>query len=431
MYNVKLKCEVITPLFMSGVDGNALEIRPSEFKGMMRFWWRAARALDDIDKLKDKESEIFGGVGKREGRSKVWIRVLQGNISTQEELRLGNLELGIKYLLYSTILPNKKKKYIKEGSTFYIELGAFEEKYLNHALASLWLAIYLGGFGTRSRRGGGNIVVTEVDKPVFIDFIPKGKNFQKVAEWLTTNFQIAKEIINGSDKTNFASGYSNLSISRFIISRNGHPSWKEALNDIGVIFKGFRVNARRQVFKSAIFGLPVKHRSSGTVIGVKKVDQKILEKFQRRASPIIIKLIKVGERYYWLAIRLAGQFLTDGVVLTFKGKTQKPDYGLIEEFWLQLRGKGEERLLSVPDYLNEIVDKIKQSLEPERIYLYGSRARGDFKKKSDVDIAVDSDKSVEAMDIIGPFDIVNLKKINKEFKDKICREGVLLYERKD
>jgi CRISPR-associated protein Cmr1 len=345
---------------MSGADGDDLKVRPSEFKGMMRFWWRAARALDDIHKLKEEENEIFGGVGKGEGKSKVWIRVFEEDISRQNELRLASSKPGIEYLLYSTILPNKKKKYIKENSTFYIELSSFEERYFNHALASLWLAIYLGGFGTRSRRGGGNIVVTEVNKPLFIDFIPtKGENFQEVAEWLTTNFRKAQRVINGFDKTNFASRYSNLSASRFIISKRGHLSWEEALNDIGNIFRDFRKEHEKQVFDSAVFGLPVRHRSGESVAGAKKAGQKVLERFQRRASPVIIKLIKANGLHYWLVIRLAGQFLPEGAVLTFKDKIQKPDYGLIEEFWSQLRKKGEERVLSVPGYLNEIVDKIK------------------------------------------------------------------------
>jgi len=45
---VTFECEVITPMFMAGADGRKPELRPSEFKGMMRFWWRAAKAMDNI-----------------------------------------------------------------------------------------------------------------------------------------------------------------------------------------------------------------------------------------------------------------------------------------------------------------------------------------------------------------------------------------------
>ncbi|MGC8872690.1 MAG: type III-B CRISPR module RAMP protein Cmr1, partial [Caldimicrobium sp.] len=73
MKKVILKCKIITPMFMAGADRSNPELRPSEFKGMMRFWWRAIRAESDIEKLKKEEAEIFGGTGEKEGKSKVRI----------------------------------------------------------------------------------------------------------------------------------------------------------------------------------------------------------------------------------------------------------------------------------------------------------------------------------------------------------------------
>lgn len=35
MEEVTLKCEVITPMFMTGADGKTPELRPSEFKGII------------------------------------------------------------------------------------------------------------------------------------------------------------------------------------------------------------------------------------------------------------------------------------------------------------------------------------------------------------------------------------------------------------
>jgi len=49
---LKLKCRLITPMFMAGADGRTPELRPSEFKGMMRWWWRAIKAEDDIERIK-------------------------------------------------------------------------------------------------------------------------------------------------------------------------------------------------------------------------------------------------------------------------------------------------------------------------------------------------------------------------------------------
>ncbi len=75
MKETTLSCEIITPMFMAGADGKIPELRPSEFKGMMRFWWRAVKAEDDIEKLKKEEAKIFGGTGEGEGKSKVKIEL--------------------------------------------------------------------------------------------------------------------------------------------------------------------------------------------------------------------------------------------------------------------------------------------------------------------------------------------------------------------
>ncbi|MEN3039542.1 MAG: type III-B CRISPR module RAMP protein Cmr1, partial [Candidatus Kryptonium sp.] len=172
MNRVKIHCRAITPIFMSGVDGGVAELRASEFKGMMRWWWRAVVADDKIDRLKREESSIFGGTGAEEERkSKVELRIeefkviKEGNLIRSEglewrfdkkERRLVGKHAGIGYLLYSTILPGRERGYIKSGSEFDIVLRAFDDESFAVGLASLWLAIYLGGFGTRARRGGGN-----------------------------------------------------------------------------------------------------------------------------------------------------------------------------------------------------------------------------------------------------------------------------------
>ncbi len=68
--------------------------------------------------------------------------------------------------------------------------------------------------------------------------------------------------------------------------------------------------------------------------------------------------------------------------------------------------------------------------------LFGSRARGDFKEKSDIDLAVKGgnfarfslDVNEETTTLL-KFDIINLdEKIQQELKDSIQKEGKILYE---
>ncbi len=73
----------------------------------------------------------------------------------------------------------------------------------------------------------------------------------------------------------------------------------------------------------------------------------------------------------------------------------------------------------------------------EKVILFGSRARGDYRKTSDIDLAASGgDIPLFALDVddktwtLLKFDVVNLDRpIKKELKESIEREGVILYEK--
>jgi CRISPR-associated protein Cmr1 len=448
MKSIKFVSKVITPMFMAGADGRAPELRPSEFKGMMRFWWRAIRADDNIVNLREEEVKIFGGTGEKEGKSKVMIKVSpQPNqflgVKLKEDFRLkwrfnrniNSLEgedAGIGYMLYSTVLSNQERAYIKPDFQFNIELSAYDEECFKNALASLWTAIYLGGFGTRARRGAGNIVVEEVKGTTFdIDFISKEGGPEDFSNWIKDNLNKCIILINGDNPKNFCTKYSNLSFSRLIISNQSFTDWKAALNDVGKIYAEFRTRHRNEIFDTAVFGLPVMHRNKT------KVESKFSE---RRGSPILIKIFQLNKNFYWAVLRVTGEFLQENNPLALKKrmndkweieKTKKPDYKLIDEFWHTLKNKGKEFVLSQPEILNNITEKIKTECNPDKIILFGSRARGDAHKNADIDIAIEKPKNpISSIDISAPLDVVDLIKANPNLRDKIKREGVTIYERK-
>jgi len=430
---------------MYGADGRKPELRSSEVKGMMRFWWRAIRADDNIENLKKQEAEIFGGTKEDEGKSKIRINVylqpsnqfwgtnLKKDFGLQWSFNrninsLEGRDAGIGYLLYSTVLPNQERAYIKPNFQFNIELSSYDEESFKNALASLWTAIYLGGFGTRARRGAGNIIVEAIDGSANeLDFVPKGNTTDEVFKWLISNLNKCFSIINNGNPKNFCTKYSNLSFSRIIISNQSFTAWKDALNDIGKIYADFRTNHKNKIFDAAVFGLPVMHRKKDvTVKGIKEKKE-----FSRRSSPIIFKIIRSGSYFFWCVIRFSGEFLEEGAVIKAQG-TQKPDYKLIDEFWNnELKNRGKEFVLSQPEILNNIVEKIKTKCNPDKIILFGSRASGDAHKNSDIDIAVESPKNpISSIDITAHLDIVDFTTANSSLKDKIKREGVTIYERK-
>lgn len=75
----------------------------------------------------------------------------------------------------------------------------------------------------------------------------------------------------------------------------------------------------------------------------------------------------------------------------------------------------------------------------ERIWLYGSRARGDHRERSDIDMAVQMKNADDWRDFIATFgnaaptlleiDCVNYDTVTGDLKANIDKEKVLIYER--
>lgn len=89
-----------------------------------------------------------------------------------------------------------------------------------------------------------------------------------------------------------------------------------------------------------------------------------------------------------------------------------------------------------PIVLEEIYDYARK-YNIDKVYLFGSRARGDYKERSDIDLAtVGGNHAAFALDVdeetstLLQFDIVNLDvNINKELYESIMKEGIIIYEK--
>jgi len=338
----------ITPAFIGGANQQA-ELRPASFVGLLRWWWRALKGECDIESLRKKEVEIFGGsFGEIKKASPVYLKV-EGDVRKDKGLiKKYGLDLifdekkraffgshiGVGYLYYFMILPKKKKNGQEEKGREFIEPDSKvrltligKDEFLKHYIASLWALVFLGGVGARSRRGGGNLAVVDYNpKDLGISFIPTGY----FDEWLVENLKRAKDLV-GSSKTP-CNEYSNLKNVKLVLSPREFNTWFEALNDIGNRFMNFRIKNRQRVFDTAVFGLPVRH-SNGKFVEAERG-------IRRRSSPVIIKVVKTPEdKYQWMALKLSGKFLPDGVKLRFMEKTGEPssDLDLIEDFFKSLK----------------------------------------------------------------------------------------------
>ena len=353
MKNIEFTLTAISPVFIGGAKQNP-EIRSQTIKGMLRFWWRALKAEDDIKKLYEEEAKLFGGQieeknhknGKEEkvayqSKVKVVIEDIKGTVTDagkrlnevynfqweykRKERTLEGNDKGIGYLLYSVV----SRSNYKPGTSFTVRFYASSDEVLKHTVAAFWCAVYLGGFGARSRRGGGNFYVSEVKGDTYgIDFSVEGKDCT-LEDWIKTNLKKCQELV-GSESTN---KYSNLSNCSIIISKecdnNKGRKSKDLLNELGIEYLNYREKNRSEIL-SAAFGLPIVHSSGGTVNLMRGN-----EKF-RRASPLIFKVMKFNNSFYWLALRFSGEFKSQDMKVNFNAKVHSIDDRLVNEFWDKL-----------------------------------------------------------------------------------------------
>ncbi|KCZ71758.1 nucleotidyltransferase family protein [Candidatus Methanoperedens nitroreducens] len=97
----------------------------------------------------------------------------------------------------------------------------------------------------------------------------------------------------------------------------------------------------------------------------------------------------------------------------------------------------------ISDIYEESLEQVKKTVldalrgEDVMIILFGSRARGDYSRRSDIDIGILPKneyskkklillkEKLEEMNIPYKVEVVNLSKVSKVFREKALKEGVL------
>lgn len=92
----------------------------------------------------------------------------------------------------------------------------------------------------------------------------------------------------------------------------------------------------------------------------------------------------------------------------------------------------------LPDHLlRNILRETVQCVHPRRVLLYGSRARGDYSARSDIDLAVEGGDKTQLLRLrledtvptLLRFDVVDLAGVSASIKEEILREGIIIYEK--
>ncbi|HXF06620.1 MAG TPA: type III-B CRISPR module RAMP protein Cmr1 [Blastocatellia bacterium] len=363
MKKVSVTLETVTPLFLSGNDQNAVELRAASIRGHLRYWYRAllgGLGVTRPDTLHELESQVFG---KEERGSPVLVRIKDirwagGRIKQNSELDLGydrakreTRHPGMTYLLYSTQLGGNERPYADVGTTFTLELSSFNKEadsVLKLAACALWCWTLFAGFGTRARRGGGDVQVKEVkDDRGILEGLPdftliRVSSPEALKEHLENGLKKVRDLVArlNSLTTKAPSG-----IVDFPVLHPDHAdiwviqsTWNtplDAMEQAGRKFQQFRhkrnpdfpsvlndyLNAGRPpTLKRPAFGLPLQFRYRSAPGKQAMVET---QNFTRRASPLLFRFVKLGNgRIALLLIYFRSSFLPSGEKLKIKDQSQ-------------------------------------------------------------------------------------------------------------
>ena len=383
MKRIEAKFQVVTPCFLGGANyEEEAELRLPSIKGALRFWWRAlnyaqiakgaANPNKIIENLREKEGKLFGtsDPGKDQGQSSLIMR-LNAKSQNLPEIKAGEVlcdeigeavKVGARYLGFGVMdfKGQLTRPCLKSPFEFTLQIGAREQKHLDEILPALELFGFLGGLGSKSRKGYGSLNLIELEgdgvgkpwqKPAnenelcdaFDDLLkpalgygpePKISGFYSESRICLFKFKSknsAMEVLNeyGKEMVRYRSWGRNGKI------LNGEPSERNFRDDhdwAKAASKGmkppphlpYNFHPRR-----AVFGLPHNYgKIYGKEVGVKP------EEHERRASPLFFHVHKIDNEYVGVALLLCSQFLPKNEKISANRKPvdANPDWTVLTNF---------------------------------------------------------------------------------------------------
>lgn len=366
MNKLSVSMKLVSPAFMGGADPKKAELRTASLRGLLHFWWRATQPPMDPSKLLEKENALFGST--KTGQSKFLARVVEDKVTPLPVGKVVRNSIG--YLGYGITEYDRNARGVKTtrdaldaGSQFTLRLlfkkGHEENK--QGLLDALWCLTYLGGMGSRSRRGFGSAVVTELEGAKF-PTLPH--SVEELKQQIEEKFQeLRLRDRNGLPE------YTALSaLTKVRVLPLNTKSWENALQDVGDRLNAYRSAQKTERFhddrdlildyayrgkkpnrapRRAAFGLP--HNYFFKQEPTKKVDVIGVER-NRRASPLFIHLheLRGGQLAAVLSFIPArflpkGEQVKIGPAIEKKGQRERevendtfapppPDFGAVEGF---------------------------------------------------------------------------------------------------
>lgn len=358
-------------MFLGGAD-QAPQLRAESIKGALRWWYRA---MDPVNyrlpespngaktggKRPLREDILFGGTDQGAGQSRMLLRIepLKVDRTDWSEFKVREFNTGhgrrtrngLRYLGYPFELQENGREAFAPNSTFDLCVDfprvVQTPEHRRGVLGSLWLLGHFGALGTRSRRGFGslNLLKWAIDgsddlKPWQRDFLPDLATCKTVDDWqeqANRGLETLWGWFQGGETTSDTQARHphlgrafdyRLSADGFL----GSGGWRNALAHAGSLMQDFRlhwkagsetrtVDGRLQYAPDrTTFGLPLTFRGNVNRTFVPTgARHRQDEDFDRHASLLMLKLVKIQTGVHPLWVRMDGAVPGFDPVATVKG----------------------------------------------------------------------------------------------------------------
>ena len=359
-HSITAEFSLNTPLFSSGADPNSPELRVSEIKAALRFWWRAMNYslyVADRSRFVDTESQLFGSANASQGQgvlvSLINVDGLSEKVCTGVEYTDFQDHPGARYLGYGLMGHTAvlKRSCIEPGGTFKIRLNWRDEtararvhkaatlKHVDfqaHMIQALKTFGTFGGLGSRSRRGYGSVTLQSLKNADGTDWpdwtVPKDS--AELKEEVTELLKVQRKAVHTVPDDIKYSAFTCLSrCTVFSLAGAAHSTPYPVLNAMGSAFVRYRAwgnggkilsgATSNQIFQAdhdwfknpsalpssfthphrIVFGLPLPYSQTDIWGGHET----------RRASPLFFHIHKASQNlYFGLMFDLRSEFLAPG-----------------------------------------------------------------------------------------------------------------------
>lgn len=384
MRRISYEIRFLTPAFIGGSDQTKAELTANGIRGQLRWWFRAVaggRFTGDLARVSALETNLFGATERQSALRVVVTKqpqrsmdafpphgLVAADIARRAGLSRGadqrltvrkdGVEVATNAIAYLGFGPvswrgTTTRQYLMPGEegAFFIQyrgLDQEEEEILGDAV---WAWMNLGAIGSRARRGFGSFTCTKVEESgnakqhagdAVSPVCPDTSTFESacralfdrniagdhlpIAEWshLSSDamvFRAAEPLNDWADAMTAAAAWLIAFRRRYGMGSGADYDWLKASAATG--------NPHR-----AGFGLPLPFGKGDLIVNWSG---------GRRASPLLVRIAKLGPGFYPVFTYLPARFLPQGQVMKFRRFRAQPTAEhsrIVSDFLGELAGRG-------------------------------------------------------------------------------------------